>query len=82
MTDTVLPPDDPQALAEATAQAMWSRDRAAQALGMQTTAEGVETDGQLAFLREQGCDEGQGYLFSRPLPPAEFEAYLRARQTE
>lgn len=35
MTDTVLPPDDPQALAEATAQAMWSRDRAAQALGMQ-----------------------------------------------
>ena len=56
--------------------------RMAQALGMQTTAEGVETDGQLAFLREQGCDEGQGYLFSRPLPPAEFEAYLRARQTE
>ncbi len=51
--------------------------RMAQALGMQTTAEGVETDGQLAFLREQGCDEGQGYLFSRPLPPAEFEAYLR-----
>nr|WP_237707303.1 EAL domain-containing protein [Acidovorax sp. NO-1] len=52
--------------------------RMAQALGMQTTAEGVETDGQLAFLREQGCDEGQGYLFSRPLPPAEFEAYLRS----
>jgi len=51
--------------------------RMAQALGMQTTAEGVETNGQLEFLREQGCDEGQGYLFSRPLPADEFEAYLR-----
>ena len=52
--------------------------RMAQALGMQTTAEGVETDGQLDFLRAQGCDEGQGYLFSRPLPAADFEAYLRS----
>ncbi|MCW5233194.1 bifunctional diguanylate cyclase/phosphodiesterase [Verminephrobacter eiseniae] len=52
--------------------------RMAQALGMQTTAEGVETDGQLQFLRAQGCDEGQGYLFSRPLPADAFEAYLRA----
>lgn len=51
--------------------------RMAQALGMQTTAEGVETDGQLEFLRAQGCDEGQGYLFSRPLPADAFEAYLR-----
>nr|WP_255593499.1 EAL domain-containing protein [Acidovorax sp. sic0104] len=51
--------------------------RMAQALGMQTTAEGVETDGQLEFLRAQGCDEGQGYLFSRPLPAQDFEAYLR-----
>ena len=51
--------------------------RMAQALGMQTTAEGVETEGQLEFLRAQGCDEGQGYLFSRPLPADAFEQYLR-----
>uniref|UniRef100_UPI0027387BF0 putative bifunctional diguanylate cyclase/phosphodiesterase n=1 Tax=Stenotrophomonas sp. YIM B06876 TaxID=3060211 RepID=UPI0027387BF0 len=55
--------------------------RMAQALGMHTTAEGVETEGQLAFLREQGCDEGQGYLFSRPLPAKDFEALLRSRQS-
>lgn len=51
--------------------------RMAQALGMQTIAEGVETDGQLDFLKAQGCDEGQGYLFSRPLSAAAFEAHLR-----
>jgi len=55
--------------------------RMAQALGMLTTAEGVETEGQLAFLRSQGCDEGQGYYFSRPLPANAFEAYLRDHQT-
>ncbi|RYF07707.1 MAG: EAL domain-containing protein [Comamonadaceae bacterium] len=41
--------------------------RMAQALGMHTTAEGVETAEQLAFLREQGCDAAQGYYFSKPL---------------
>jgi diguanylate cyclase (GGDEF)-like protein/PAS domain S-box-containing protein len=55
--------------------------RMAQALGMLTTAEGVETEWQLEFLRAQGCDEGQGYHFSRPLPANAFEAYLRTRQT-
>lgn len=49
----------------------------AKALGMRTTAEGVETEAQRAFLLEQGCDEGQGYLFSRPLPLATFEVLLR-----
>ena len=52
--------------------------RMAQALGMQTTAEGVETDGQLEFLRAQGCDEGQGYLFSRPRPSAHCAASRRS----
>ena len=49
--------------------------RMAQALGMRTTAEGVETADQLAFLREQGCDEAQGSYFSRPLPAAELERH-------
>ncbi len=40
-------------------------------LGMTTTAEGVETEAQLARLRAEGCDEVQGYLFSRPVPITE-----------
>ena len=48
-------------------------------LGFAVTAEGVETDEQLAFLRRHGCDEGQGYCFSKPLGPVEFERLLRAR---
>ena len=52
----------------------------AQALGMQTTAEGVETEEQLAFLLERGCTEGQGYLFSRPVPASAFEALLHAQK--
>lgn len=55
--------------------------RMAQALGMQTTAEGVETEGQLQFLQSQGCDEGQGYYFSRPLAADAFETYLREHGT-
>ncbi len=50
----------------------------ADSLGLQTIAEGVETETQLAILREQGCNEVQGYYFSRPLPAAEFEAFARA----
>ncbi len=43
----------------------------AHALGLKTVAEGVETEEQLAILKELGCDLGQGYLFARPLPPEE-----------
>ncbi|GAB6841242.1 diguanylate cyclase (GGDEF)-like protein [Methylorubrum rhodinum] len=42
----------------------------ASSLGMSTTAEGVETPEQLARLRDEGCDEVQGYLFSPPVPAA------------
>ena len=51
--------------------------RMAQALGIRTTAEGVETEGQLAFLHAQGCDEAQGYHFSTPLPAADLEVFMR-----
>ena len=47
----------------------------AKSLGLQTIAEGVETIGQLDYLHEQGCDEIQGYYFSKPLSIEEFEAF-------
>ncbi len=53
--------------------------RMAQALGMRTTAEGVETAEQLAYLREQGCDEAQGYFLSRPMPAEQITALIRER---
>ncbi len=49
----------------------------AASLGMLTIAEGVETEGQLDFLREKGCSEVQGYHFSKALPAAQFEQFLR-----
>lgn len=51
--------------------------RMAQALGMRTTAEGVETAEQLAFLRQQGCDEAQGYFLSRPMPADQVTPLLQ-----
>jgi diguanylate cyclase (GGDEF)-like protein/PAS domain S-box-containing protein len=53
--------------------------RMAGALGLTTLAEGVETDGQLDFLRGHGCQAVQGYLFSRPLPPAAFAEFVQSR---
>jgi diguanylate cyclase (GGDEF)-like protein/PAS domain S-box-containing protein len=51
----------------------------ARGLGFQTVAEGVETREQLQFLQQHGCDEYQGYYFSKPLPPAELEKLLRGQ---
>ncbi len=45
-------------------------------MGLRTIAEGVETPGQLAWLRLQGCDEAQGYFFNKPLPPGELLAWI------
>ncbi len=49
----------------------------ARALHVHTVAEGVETQEQLDFLRESGCDTIQGYYFSRPVPEAEFDRLLQ-----
>lgn len=46
-------------------------------LDVSVVAEGVETEGQLAILRSGNCDLVQGYFFSRPLPPEEFEQLIR-----
>jgi len=53
--------------------------RMAGALGLQTLAEGVETEGQLGFLRRQGCQAVQGYLFSRPVPAEAFAQFVLAQ---
>ena len=45
-------------------------------------AEGVETAGQLALLKQMGCDLVQGYYFSRPLPPEEFEKLMERSMRE
>lgn len=49
----------------------------AASLDLTVVAEGVENEAQLAYLRANRCDQAQGYLFSRPLPPDECERLLR-----
>ena len=50
----------------------------AHSLRLRVVAEGVETEDQLSLLRRSHCDEGQGYLFSKPLPTEEFERLMAA----
>jgi EAL domain-containing protein (putative c-di-GMP-specific phosphodiesterase class I) len=52
----------------------------AHSLRLKVVAEGVETEAQLDFLKTLGCDQYQGYHFSRPLPPDEFETLIRSVQ--
>jgi EAL domain-containing protein (putative c-di-GMP-specific phosphodiesterase class I) len=51
-------------------------------LNLQVLAEGVEEEEQLAVLRAEGCDEVQGYYFSRPVPPEAFIEWLSVREME
>jgi diguanylate cyclase (GGDEF)-like protein/PAS domain S-box-containing protein len=51
----------------------------AHSLGLSVVAEGVETQAQWEFLRDKRGDEGQGYLFGRPMPACEFVDFIRSR---
>jgi diguanylate cyclase (GGDEF)-like protein len=66
-------PDDPDAAAIVTTIVHMSRG-----LGLKLIAEGVETEAQLDFLGMLGCDQYQGYLYSRPLPAEEATALLES----
>jgi diguanylate cyclase (GGDEF)-like protein len=65
-----LPGDDDDVVITRTVIAM------AHSMGLRVTAEGVETPEQIAFLREQRCDEVQGFLLGEPVPAGEMEALL------
>ena len=51
-------------------------------IGIKTVAEGVETEEQVSFLRQSGCDYIQGYYYSKPLPEEEFVEFLEKADTE
>jgi EAL domain-containing protein (putative c-di-GMP-specific phosphodiesterase class I) len=50
-------------------------------MGLEVVAEGVETEEQLLFLKEQGCDEMQGYYFSPPVPTVDFSRMLMEKKS-
>ena len=54
----------------------------AESMGLAVIAEGVEIDAQKDFLAHNGCNAYQGYLFSHPLPIAEFEAFVKRHRSE
>jgi diguanylate cyclase (GGDEF)-like protein/PAS domain S-box-containing protein len=69
-THNITPTSDDMALCEAIIEM-------AHKLGIKVIAEGVETAEQRDLLLGAGCDYGQGYLWSQPIPPAEFEKFFR-----
>jgi EAL domain-containing protein (putative c-di-GMP-specific phosphodiesterase class I) len=68
--DIVRDPDDRAIISAVTSMA--------RSMGIRTVAEGVETEEQLSFLRASGCDEAQGFLFSRPLTAEKFRELVES----
>ena len=56
--------------------------RVARSLRMDTVAEGIETAGQAAVVRELGCEKGQGHMFSKPLLAADLALWLSVSATD
>jgi len=54
----------------------------ARSMNLETTAEGVETPEQMKFLKDNGCNNMQGYLLSKPLPAGEFETFIKNYQEQ
>ena len=53
----------------------------AQIIELYKSGEGVESIDQEQFLKGEGCHQGQGYLYARPMPADDFEQWMRARRT-
>ena len=68
----ILQDDEDRAIVQAVVQM-------ARSLNLRTIAEGVEDEERARVLQELGCDEGQGFIFARPLPAQEFEQWLQQR---
>jgi EAL domain-containing protein (putative c-di-GMP-specific phosphodiesterase class I) len=68
----ILQDEDDRAIVQAVVQM-------ARSLNLRTVAEGVEDDEQARMLRDLGCEDGQGYVFARPLPARDFENWLRTQ---
>ena len=71
--DIVSDPDDRAIIRAVTAMAHQMR--------MNVIAEGVETEEQLAFLKDIHCDEAQGYLFRRPIPAEQLADFITTRSS-
>ena len=56
--------------------------RVARTMGMNTVAEGIETEGQAVLMRALTCDSGQGYLFSHPISGDELAHWARAQEPQ
>jgi len=54
----------------------------ANSLGLQTTAEGVESQGEVDYLKRVGCTEAQGYLFGKAVPPKDINSLLNRQAAQ